>query len=200
MLKLKPETLAVLCTVPIGITTVLVSPNNLGSIIGFTGGLVGGASVATLSQVRKQKREEDDLLTSQRVTSCFTVLYETNKGLVDPIQLAYHANIELGRAHEFLHALAETTNGSKIATPDGLGVVFNFSHANNVLNNLTKNAQAWVQAQTAELQNELNRYQEAAKQAAQIARLQQAAATANAMQSAAQAQVPTTDPWGQLNQ
>ena len=200
MLKIKPETLAVLTTLPIGITTALISPSNLGSVIGFTGGLIGGASVATLSQVRKQKKEEDDLITTQRVSSCFTVLYETNKGLVDPIQLAYHANIDLGRAHEFLNALAENTNGSKIATKDGLGVVFNFSHAENVLNNLTKNAQAWVQAQTAELQNELTKYQEATKQAAQLARLQQAAANANAMQRAVQNPAPSNDPWGQLNQ
>lgn len=162
----KAVPLATVCGAIVGIATAITSPQYVGASLAFMGGLLGGAAVTSERRVRTLISEEQGI----RVTACFRTLYELNRGLIDPVQLAFLANVPTDNAHAFLTALAEGTNGEKIATNSaGLGVAFNFPHTANVLEALTKNAQEWATAQTTQLQQDLQQH----KQALAMMQLQQ---------------------------
>jgi hypothetical protein len=172
-----------------GLTTAALfavkSPEFLGASFAFGGGVIGGLSAAQIRLLSKQKNQE----TIDRVTATFSALYEINGGIVEPTQLAYIANIPPQQAYGFLMGLAENTGGQKIQTKANSGVVFAFPHTANALEELSKNAQNWVRAQTQELINELNQH----KQAIQMIQSQ----NANLMATVANSQLPPTDadPW-----
>ena len=170
MIRLNPNlTLAVAATVAVGVTTAITAPQFVGASLAFAGGLIGGAGIGRERVLRQRQNDE----AATRVTSCFSALYEANKGVVDPIQLGMIANISAARAHSFLTGLAETTNGQKITVKQGGGVVFAFPHSQSALDELTANARKWAEAQTQQLSSELIQH----KQALQYFQLQQAAAT-----------------------
>ena len=85
-------------------------------------------------------------------------LYEKNRGLVDPVELSFIANVSIDQAHGFLSALAETTGATKINNNKGVGTTFNFPHSSSVLDELTNNAQNWAKQQTAALSQELEQH------------------------------------------
>ena len=97
------------------------------------------------------------------------------------------ANCPLNHAHDFLTVIAEESNGQKVATQQGVGVVFNFPHSKNALDDLSKNAANWAQAQNKQLQLDLDQH----KRALQMVQAQQAAA---AMQ-VRQPDFDKPDPW-----
>lgn len=156
---IKAVPLAIICGAGISVATLVVAPQYVGAPLAFAAGVFGGAATASERRIRHQVNQEQ----SARVSSCFTTLYEKNRGLVDPIELSFLANVPGDRAYAFLAALAEKTNGQKIETKTGIGpgVVFNFSHAQNVLEELSKNANNWVQAQTVQLTQELEAHKQA---------------------------------------
>lgn len=162
-------TLAVLASAAVGVATAATAPQFVGASFAFAGGLIGGASIVRERELRR--RQSDD--TAARVTACFSALYESNRGIVDPTQLGILANIPGERAHAFLAQLAENTNGQKITVKQGAGVVFAFPHSQSALDELTNNARKWAEAQTQQLSADLNQH----KQALQYMQLQQAAAT-----------------------
>jgi hypothetical protein len=169
MIRLNPNlTLAVAASAAVGIATAISAPQYVGASLAFAGGLLGGAGIGNERAMRRKNTED----TANRVTSCFSALYEANRGLVDPMQLGVLAHIPGDRAHAFLSELAETTNGQKITVKQGAGVVFAFPHAQSALDELTANARKWAEAQTQQLTVELNQH----KQALQYMQLQQAAA------------------------
>ena len=112
--------------------------------------------------------------------------------MVDPVELAFLANCPITHAHNFLTAVAEESDGQKISVNTGAGVVFNFPHTQSALDNLSKNASNWAQAQTKQLQTELEQH----KRAIQMIQAQQAAAK---MQTQANTPAEKTDPWVSLN-
>lgn len=170
MIRLNPNlALAVAASAAVGVTTAIVAPQFVGASFAFAGGLIGGAGIGRERALRQKHNEE----IAARVTACFSALYETNRGIIDPIQLGVIANIPPQRAHDFLCDLAENTNGQKITVKQGGGVVFAFPHSQSALDELTANARKWAEAQTQQLAVELNQH----KQALQYIQLQQAAAT-----------------------
>ena len=170
MIRLNPNlSLAVVASAAVGITTAITAPQFVGASFAFAGGLIGGAGIIRERELRRKQSED----TATRVTACFSSLYESNRGIVDPMQLSMLANIPGERAHTFLTQLAESTNGQKITVKQGAGVVFAFPHSQSALDELTVNARKWAEAQTQQLSVELNQH----KQALQYIQLQQAAAT-----------------------
>lgn len=176
-------------TLTAGLTTAAMltikSPEFLSASLAFGSGLIGGISAAQLKMLTKQKNQE----VTDRVTTTFSALYEINGGLVEPTQLAYLANIPPQQAYGFLDGLAENTGGQKIPTKANNGVIFAFPHTTNALEELSKNAQNWVKAQTQELIIELNKH----KQAMQMMQSQNATLMAN-VSNIQQAQ-SDSDPW-----
>ena len=170
MIRLNPNlTLAVVASAAVGITTAVAAPQYLGASFAFAGGLIGGAGIGNERAVRRKSTED----VANRVTSCFSALYEANRGIVDPIQLGLVSHIPGERAHAFLAEIAESTNGQKITIKQGAGVVFAFPHSQSALDELTVNAKKWAEAQSQQLSAELNQH----KQALHYIQLQQAAAT-----------------------
>lgn len=143
-----------------GVATSTLSPYAFSSALAATGGALAGAAA-----VNERKREEDRRMQeSMRVASAFKGLYEKNQGLINVQQLSIDAGIEYDKAHRFVQTLCEQQKGNQITT-DG-GDVFNFPHPANVLDKLTKNAQAWVKSQTDPV------LQENASLKAELARIQ----------------------------
>ena len=183
-------TLVIAGALGIGALTAVTAPANLGVALAFGGGLLGGVSV--MRERARATRAENDM--SLKVTSTFTALYEMNGGLVDPFQLSYLTNIEPERAYSFLKALAENTGGTTITAKDKGHVVFAFPHTKSTLEELTTNAQNWVQAQNQALTLELEKY----KQVVSLMQAQQAQqSTANALRQAEPIAEPGSriDPW-----
>jgi hypothetical protein len=180
--KIKTIPVALILGGAAGIATAITAPQYVGSALAFSGGLLGGAAVV------ERRREEQEIKREQatRVSTCFSTLYEKNQGLIDPVQLAFFSNISVDRAHAFLTSLAEGNNGQKIPTDQGVGVVFNFPHPDNVLERLSKNAAEWAQAQTQKLEEELEQY----KRAVQFMQAQQAASSLTPKAAARE-----QDPW-----
>lgn len=159
-------TIAVCGALAIGTTALINSPKQLGAALAYGGGLIAGAAIIRDSARIRAKAD----LTSERASSTFRALYEVNKGVVDPMQLAILANIPPDNSYQFLMDLAENTGGQKIAVNENNGVLFSFPHAQNALDELSKNAQAWANAQTEQLQQELARHKQliALQRAAQL--------------------------------
>jgi hypothetical protein len=184
-LRLNPNlTLAVLGAIGIGTAVTFTAPQQLGTAFAFGGGLIGGAGIAR-DRHRKSQVNKDN---AQRVTGIFSALYESNRGLVDPLQLALIADIPATQAHGFLTGLAENIGGQKIPHKNGNGVLFSFPHTSNALDELTANAQNWAQAQVQQMAAEL----EGQRRALQLAQLQNAAKAATP--------APQQDPWTQTGQ
>jgi len=177
-LRLNPNlTLAVAGTIGIGVAAIATAPQQLGAALAFGGGLIGGAGIAR-DRARKTNANKEN---AQRVTNVFSALYAANRGIIDPIELAFVADIPAEHAHGFLQGLAENTGGQKIPTKTNNGVLFSFPHSNN--------AQNWVQAETQKMAAEL----EGQRRALQMAQLQNAAKLANQ-------QANQQDPWTQTGQ
>jgi hypothetical protein len=119
---------------------------------GFGGSLCG----ATLLSNRK-KDEEAEKVESARVAKTFSFLYETNRGMISPEQLAFNADIVPERAAVFLDALADEQRGQVIETAKGR--IYNFPHPINALDELTKNANAWAEARCQPLLQEIGALQ-----------------------------------------
>ena len=124
------------------------------------------AGVSASDEKNRRGREGSDV--AHRVSGAFSALYERNRGLVDPVELSFVANVSLDQAHGFLCALAETTGATKINNNKGVGTTFNFPHSSNVLEELSTNAQNWAQKQTAALTQELEQHRQMIR-AAQLA-------------------------------
>jgi hypothetical protein len=179
-LKLNPNlSLAIGGCLALGAATLGLAPRELGTSLAFGGGLVAGAAIMRDNARNKLIAQQ----ASERVTATFSTLYDTNRGVLDPLQLAFLANIPADRAHGFLDNLAESTGGQKVAIKSGNGVLFAFPHTQNALDELSKNAENWAKAQNAQLQREVGQYK-------QLIELQRAARAASAVSGAGQ-----QDPW-----
>jgi hypothetical protein len=110
---------------------------------------MGGA--AYISEFRRKK--ESDAIEATRVATVFSGLYDQNRGLVSPNQLSIVAGVPLDKTTVFLKAFCENQNGKHIKSADG--DVYNFAHPNNVLDQLTSNAQAWAKSQSEPLLQEI---------------------------------------------
>lgn len=119
------------------------------AMAGFGGGLCGAAVLTD----QGRKKEEEARIESARVAKVFSFLYENNRGLINPQQLAFNADITPERADIFLEALSQDQNGQAIETQSGR--VYNFPHPSNALDELTRNATAWVDAKCEPLLNEI---------------------------------------------
>jgi hypothetical protein len=121
MIRLNPNlSLAIVAGAAVGVATAITAPQFVGASFAFAGGLIGGAGISRERALRKKHNDE----IATRVTNCFSALYESNRGVIDPIQLGILANIPGDRAYAFLSELAENTNGQKITVKQGAGVVF----------------------------------------------------------------------------
>lgn len=172
----------------ISISTAALAPNFVGASLGFLGGITGGACLVCDSS--RQKRDERE--TGVRVTSCFAALYESNRGIIDPTQLAFVANVSVDKAHSFLAALAEQNGGEKVPVKTGAGVLFAFPHAQSALDELTQNAKKWAEAQTQQLAVQLDEH----KRAIQYLQLQQKAAAVSVQKTTPKQEV---SPWETVN-
>jgi len=142
----------VLATVGLGFATVAAfsNPSSIDlAVAGFGGGVF---STAVLAE-DKRRKEEEERIESARVAKVFSFLYENNRGLVNPQQLAFNADIPPERADIFLEALSQDQNGQAIQTQSGK--VYNFPHPSNALDELTRNATAWADAKCEPLLNEI---------------------------------------------
>lgn len=119
------------------------------AMAGFGGGLCGAAVLTD----RGRRKEEEEKIESARVAKVFSFLYENNRGLINPQQLAFNADITPERADVFLEALSKDQNGQAIQTQNGK--VYNFPHPSNALDELTRNATAWADAKCEPLLNEI---------------------------------------------
>lgn len=107
-----------------------------------------GGSMMTAGLVGANKdKERDQAERAVRVSKALTFCYEHFKGLVSPQQLAFHAELELEQAQKLLDSLVSEQNaGQRVDTP--MGMVYSFDHPEQVLNQLSQNAQAWADSQT----------------------------------------------------
>jgi len=164
------------------VATAITAPQFVGAPLTFMGGVLAGISVADKKALRS--REGSDV--AHRVSGAFSALYEKNRGLVDPVELSFIANVSIDQAHGFLSALAETTGATKINNNKGVGTTFSFPHSANVLDELSNNAQNWAKQQTAALSQELEQHRQMIR-AAQLAQV-------TAPRQTVQAPVPE-NPW-----
>ncbi len=139
------------------VATAVTAPQFVGAPLAFIGGALAGGSVVEKRQSNLQEKKA----TAARVSGAFAAIYEKNRGLVDPVELGFVSNVSVNQSHAFLENLAETTGGNKITHRDGVGVSFNFPHANNVLDELTRNAQNWAVNQNSELIQSLEQHRQA---------------------------------------
>ncbi len=186
MIQFKAVDAALIIGGAIGVATSVINPVYTGASLAFMGGLLGGASLQVQRSVKKENKSRE----AERVGVTFAALYDKNKGLIDPVELSFLANCPLNHAHEFLNLVAEESNGQKIAIKQGVGVVFNFPHSQNALDDLSKNASNWAQAQNQQIQQAPDKQ----NRALQMVQVQQAA---SAIQNRTN-QVPDfekPDPW-----
>lgn len=125
-------------------TAAAIAPKFYAPALAATGGAMVGAHLALERRIAKNKKTDEAF----KVGKVFTVLYESNKGVVSPVQLSYHAEITLEKATNFLTALAAQQGGQQI--PNENGVVFSFPHPQNVIDSLTMRAAQWADQQTDE--------------------------------------------------
>jgi hypothetical protein len=130
------------------VASIFTNPVNASVMLAGGSGAVLGAVAAT--EIRRKKQEE--ALEATKVAENFKQLYENNKGLINPQQLSFTSSITYEQATAFLEALAESEKGLKI--PSDKGIVFSFPHPQNILQQLTDNANAWVKSQTQTLEAE----------------------------------------------
>jgi hypothetical protein len=166
----------------------LINPSLYPASVAATGAALGGASVAT----ELRRKQEDRAVESARVAVAFSGLYELNKGLVSPQQLSIMAGVPVNEIEVFLKHLSEQQQGKFIETPKG--GVYNFPHPNNVLEQLTDNAQAWVKSQTDPLLQEIANLKLALNQLNDYIRLQKSQVPQTSLNNSEE----QTDPWSKL--
>lgn len=121
----------------------ITSPSFVAAPLTFVGGGLAGAAVIE----KRRYEQKENLTTAGRVTGAFRVLYERNRGVVSPTELAIYSDIDIETSQNYLVALSEDTNGQKIQDPASGQTIFSFPHGQNVLDELSKNAQDWAQSQ-----------------------------------------------------
>lgn len=169
----------------------LTSPSYVGAPLAFVGGGLAGASVIE----KRRYEEEEDLTTAGRVTGAFRVLYERNRGVISPTELAIYSDIDVETSEDYLNALSEDTNGQKIQNPKTGQVIFSFPHGQNVLDELSKNAQDWAQSQVQAQSQQSEMLARQLDEANQIIRAAQMAQTTAPRQTVNR--VTNDDLWGQ---
>ena len=123
-------------------TASVVGPKFYAPALAATGGMMMGAHVALERRRTRNKKTEE----AAKVGKVFSVLYETNRGLISPDQLSYHAEITIDKADMFLAALCQQQAGHKMQVENG--VVYSFPHTQNIIDTLTSRAAAWADQQT----------------------------------------------------
>lgn len=179
------------------VAAALTNPANVATMLAGGAGVVFGASAA--AEVKRKR--EAIAIEAVRVSENFKQLYENNRGLINPQQLSLLSDIPLERAVAFLEALSKDQQGSLI--PSDKGVVFSFPHPQNVLQQLTDNANAWVksqleplQAQNATLKQQLTFYE--LRDRAATTPTQPAPAIADPSRRASENTNEGVDPWSKL--
>lgn len=120
----------------------VLSPTLYAPSLAATGGVLLGAHVALERRRVKYKSAEE----AAKVGKVFCVLYEINKGLINPDQLSYLSDITIERADNFLAALSTQQGGDKVETEKG--VVYSFPHTQNIIDTLVSRAATWADQQT----------------------------------------------------
>jgi len=121
----------------------LTSPSFVGAPLAFVGGALAGAAAIE----KRRYEEEETITTAGRVTGAFRVLYERNRGIISPSELAIYADIDEETSFDYLGSLSADTKGQSIQDPKSGQIIFSFPHSANVLDELSKNAQDWAQSQ-----------------------------------------------------
>lgn len=152
--------LAVASSVAAGgvVAAAVANPSLTPAAFGAFGGVTTGIALG-LSTTRKSERDRAEGLT---LAQSFKHLYDTNKGLISPDQLSYHTGIPLARIEEFLSNLAAEQQGQRVDTQ--YGSVYTFPHPENVLNQLTENAQNWVKSRETPLLQQIQMLQQTVAQ------------------------------------
>lgn len=166
MASLKLFPLTVLAGGAAAVATAVTAPQFVGAPLTFIGGALAGLSIAE----RRDNKYIERKNTANRVSGAFSALYERNRGLIDPVELSFVANVSIEQAYSFLDALAESTGATKVNNNHGVGATFNFPHTANVLEELSSNAQNWATQQTAALTQQLEQHKMALR-AAQLAQV-----------------------------
>lgn len=176
-----------------------IAPKFYAPALAATGGVMVGAHLALERRIAKNKKTEEAF----KVGKVFTVLYESNKGIVSPVQLGYHADITLEKATNFLVALAAQQGGKQI--PNENGDVFSFPHPQNVIDTLTMRAAQWADQQTDEALRENAKLKQTVVAFQNMIRMQtQVGANSGKDQATSNAQTSlrkdktTENPWGNL--
>ena len=179
------------------VAAALTNPSNVATMLAGGAGVVFGASAAAEIKRKKEKITFEAI----RVSENFKQIYENNRGLVSPQQLSVTSDIPLERAISFLEALAADQQGTFI--PSDKGAVFSFPHPQNVLQQLTDNANAWVksqleplQAQNATLKQQLTFYE--LRERAATTPTQPAPTLVDPSKRASQNTNEGVDPWSKL--
>lgn len=171
------------------LSTAVVRPEYISVAMSATGGMLAGASVAN----EYRRKSEENAVEAAKVAKVFTYLYEQNKGLLIPEQLAFNADISFDKAKVFLSALAESEGGQEIPTEKS--VMYKMPHPENVLDQLTANATAWAENRNTALVNENMTLKQ------QLAMVQNVITKMNQVttqQQAAVAAPDSPDPWKNL--
>lgn len=134
-------------------TLAIVNPQ-LGSSAMLAGGLgLMGYSLAREEITRKEQFKTE----ANKVGATFKYLYETNRGVVTPTQLAFHSDISVERAADFLSKLAQSQGGNAVASETGTNFVF--PHPQGIIEELEQRylryAESQIQTQTAQLSQQL---------------------------------------------
>lgn len=127
----------------VALSTSIVKPEFVAAPLTFIGGAMAGAAAVE----RRKNNEEEVTEKAARVSGVFRSLYETNRGLISASQLGILADIDFPTAAQYLEALAQDTNGTRVPGLEESEVVYNFPHSANVLDGLSQNAQAWANSQ-----------------------------------------------------
>lgn len=120
--------------------------------------MAAGVGLMGYSVAREEAaRKEQFKIEANKVGATFKYLYETNRGIVVPAQLAFHSDINVERASEFLSQLAQTQGGNAIASDSGTNYMF--PHPQGVVEDLEQRymryADSQIQAQTAQMNQQL---------------------------------------------
>ena len=169
-----------------------VNPQFGSSVMMAAGVGLMGYSVAKEEAARKEQFK----IEANKVGATFKYLYETNRGVVVPAQLAFHSDINVEKAAEFLSQLAQTQGGNAIAAENGTNFVF--PHPQGVIEDLEQRymryADSQIQTQTAQLSQQLMNLQAHLN----VLSTAQAATVAPQAQKLAQEPENIEDPWNKL--
>jgi len=140
------------------VATAVANPSMTSAAFGAFGGVSTGFALG-MGITKKSERDKAEGLT---LAQSFKHLYDANKGLLSPDQLSYHTGIPLERIQEFLANLAAEQQGQRVDTQ--YGSVYTFPHPENVLNQLTENAQNWVKSRETPLLQQIQLLQQTVAQ------------------------------------